>query len=104
MAKERISKFLMLIVGKGFQVTYESEEAIRKGRITPLPSNQAVMSDPASGEFLRQVEHQIMLSMLSKAHVLPGKNLAELFPEVQPTNIEAFFKTGWALKQSTASK
>jgi len=45
-----------------------------------------------------------MLSMLSKAHVLPGKDLAELFPEVQPTNIEAFFRAGWALKQSTTSK
>lgn len=94
----------MLIIGKSFQVTYESEEAIRRGQITQLPSNQAVMSDPVSGEFLRQVEHQIMLSMFSKAHVLPGKNLAELFPEVQPTNIEDFFRAGWALKQSTASK
>jgi hypothetical protein len=97
-------QFLMLIIGKSFQVTYDSEEAVRKGQITPLPSNQAVLSDPASVEFLRQVEHQIMLSMLSKAHVLPGKDLAELFPEVQPTNIEAFFRAGWALKQSTTSK
>jgi hypothetical protein len=88
-----------LAIGESFKVTYDSEEAIREGRITQLKSNQVVMS-----EFLRKVEHQIMLSMLSKAHVLPGKNLAGLFPEVQPTNIEDFFRAGWALKQSTASK
>lgn len=94
----------MLIIGKGFSITYDAEEAIREGRITPLPSNQAALSDPASGEFLRQVERQIMLSMLSRAHDLPGKNLAELFPEVQQTRIEDFFSAGWALKQSTATK
>lgn len=85
-------------------MTYDSEEAVYKGQITPLPSNQAVFSDPANGETFRQVEHQIMLSMFSRAHELPGKDLAELFPDVQPTNIEAFFRAGWALKQSTASK
>jgi hypothetical protein len=55
-------------------------------------------------EFLRKVEHQIMLSMLSKAHVIPGKNLAEIFPNVQPTDIEDFFRAGWALKQSTLNE
>ena len=97
-------KPLTSLIGKGFQVTYDLEEAVREGRITSLPSNQAVLSDPVNGDFLRQVEHQIMLSMLSKAHVLPGTNLADLFPEVQPTNVEAYFRAGWELKQSIASK
>lgn len=51
----------------------------------------------------REVELQVMLSMLSNAHDLPGKNLAEIFPDVQPTNIEDFFRAGWELKQSTTS-
>lgn len=93
------SRFLILATGKDFKITYDSAEAIREGRITQLPSNEAVMS-----EFLRKVEHQIMLSMLSEAHILPGKNLAELFPEVQPTNIEDFFRAGWKLKQNALSK
>lgn len=65
-----------------------------------MPSNQAVFEDPAKGELLYQVELQVMLSMLSHVHELPGKNLAEIFPEVQTTDIEDFFKAGWALKYS----
>lgn len=84
-------------------MTYDCVEAVHKGHITTLPSNEAVFSEPG-GEILRQVEHQIMLSMFSKAHELPGHNLAELFPDVQPINIEAFFRAGWELKQSTTSK
>nr|POE90201.1 hypothetical protein CFP56_20668 [Quercus suber] len=90
--------------GRNFEVTYDSVEAVRKGHITPLPSNQAVFSNPVTGETFRQVEHQIMLSMLSNAHDLPGRNLAEIFPDVQPTDIEEFFRAGWELKQDTARK
>lgn len=78
-------------------------EAIRSGFVTPLPSNQAVFSDPAKGDLLHQVELQVMLSMLSRAHDLPGKNLAELFPDVQTTTIKDFLEAGWALKQSRGS-
>ncbi len=101
--QESISKFLTLIIGKDFKVTYDSVEAIHKGHITPLPSNQAVFEEPAKGEMFREVELQVMLSMLSNAHDLPGKNLAELFPDVQTTSIEDFFRAGWTLKQSTVS-
>jgi hypothetical protein len=87
------------MIGKSFQITWESENAIRDGRITQLPSNHAIFSDQTNGEFLRKVEQQIMLSMLSHAHDLPGKNLAELFPEVQPTKIEDFVRAGWEIKQ-----
>ncbi|TGJ83449.1 hypothetical protein E0Z10_g5288 [Xylaria hypoxylon] len=89
--------------GKDFKVTYDSVEAIHEGRVTPLPSNQAVFNDPAIGELFHAVELQVMLSMLSNAHDLPGKNLAELFPDVETTNIEDFFKAGWALKQGATS-
>ncbi|KFY51103.1 hypothetical protein V496_08933 [Pseudogymnoascus sp. VKM F-4515 (FW-2607)] len=94
-----LDSLIRMVTGKNFEVIYDSEEAIREGRITQLQSNQAVM-----GDFLRKVEHQVMLSMLSKAHVLPGVDLSELFPEVQPTRIEDFFRAGWALKQGTTSK
>ena len=104
MVKKGIFKLLTLITGKEFQVIYDSVEAIHKGLVTPLPSNQAVFSDPAKGELFHQVELQVMLSMLSHAHDLPGKNLAEIFPEVQTTNIEDFFKEGWKLKQSRGSE
>ena len=99
--KESIFKILILIIGKDFKVTYDSVEAIHKGHITPLPSNQAVFKEPAKGEMFHEVELQVMLSMLSNAHDLPGKNLAELFPGVQTTNVEDFFRAGWTLKQST---
>ena len=89
------------MVGKDFKVTYDSVEAIHKGHITPLPSNRAVFDEPAKGEMFHEVELQVMLSMLSNAHDLPGKNLAELFPDVQITNIEDFLRAGWTLKQST---
>ncbi|RWA14377.1 hypothetical protein EKO27_g715 [Xylaria grammica] len=79
------------VTGKDFKVTYDSVEAIRKGHITTLPSNQAAYHDPAKGELFHQVELQVMLSMLSHAHDLPGKNLAELFPDVKTTKIEDFF-------------
>ena len=92
-----------MIKGKDFHVTYDSVEAIHKGYITPLPSNLPVFEDPAKGDLFHQVESQVMLSMLSGAHELPGKNLAELFPDVQTTNIEDFLREGWALKQSTKS-
>ena len=100
---ESIFKFLILLIGKDFKVTYDSVEAIHKGHITPLPSNQAVFEDPVKGEMFREVELQVMLSMLNNAHDLPGKNLAELFPDVQTTNIEDFLRAGWTLKQSTLS-
>ncbi|EXU97980.1 short chain dehydrogenase family protein [Metarhizium robertsii] len=90
------------VTGKKFKVAYDSVECIHKGRITQLPSNTAVFQDPAKGEMFRDVEHQVMLSMLSRAHDLPGKNLAELFPEVETTDIEDFFRSGWTLKQSRA--
>lgn len=91
------------MTGKDFKVTYDPVEAIQKGHVTALPSNQPVFDDPFKGEMFREVEVQVMLSMLSHAHDLPGKNLAELFPEVQQTNIEDFFRAGWALKQSAKS-
>ncbi|KAI2623010.1 hypothetical protein GGS26DRAFT_600627 [Hypomontagnella submonticulosa] len=91
------------VTGRDFKVTYDSAEAIHKGHITPLPSNQVVFDDPAKGELFHAVELQVMLSMLSHAHDLPGKNLAELFPEVQTTNIEDFLRAGWALRQSAVS-
>ena len=96
-------KLLTLILGKDFHVTYDSVEEIHKGHITPLPSNLPVFEDPAKGELFHQVERQVVLSMLSKAHELPGKNLAELFPDVQTTNIEDFLRAGWILKQSATS-
>ncbi|KJK74450.1 hypothetical protein H634G_10357 [Metarhizium anisopliae BRIP 53293] len=91
------------VTGKKFKFAYDSVEDIQKGHITQLPSNTAVFQDPAKGEMFREVERQVMLSMLSGAHDLPGKNLAELFPEVQTTDIEDFFRAGWTLKQSRAS-
>ncbi|KID73971.1 Oxidoreductase swnN [Metarhizium brunneum] len=90
------------VTGKKFKVAYDSVEDIHKGHITQLPSNTAVFQDPAKGEMFRDVERQVMLSMLSRAHDLPGKNLAELFPEVETTDIEDFFRAGWTLKQSRA--
>ena len=78
------------MIGKNFKVTYDSVEAIRKGHITPLPSNRAVFEEPAKGQMFCEVEQQVMLSMLSNAHDLPGKDLAELFPNVQTTKIEGF--------------
>lgn len=98
-----MSALLTCIPGKKFKVAYDSAEDIHKGHITQLPSNTAVFQDPAKGEMFRDVERQVMLSMLSGAHDLPGKNLAELFPEVQTTDIEDFFRAGWTLKQSRAS-
>ena len=100
---ESIFKFLTLITGKDFKVTHDSVEAIHQGHITPLPSNRAVFEEPGKGELLHEVELQVMLSMLSNAHDLPGKNLAELFPNVQTTNIEDFFRAGWTLKQGKIS-
>ncbi|KID83601.1 NmrA family transcriptional regulator [Metarhizium guizhouense ARSEF 977] len=91
------------VTGKKFKVAYDSVEDIHKGHITQLPSNTAVFQDPAKGEMFRDVERQVMLSMLSGAHNLPGKNLAELFPDVETTDIEDFFRAGWTLKQSRAS-
>lgn len=98
-----MSTLLTCIPGKKFKFAYDSVEDIQKGHITQLPSNTAVFQDPAKGEMFREVERQVMLSMLSGAHDLPGKNLAELFPEVQTTDIEDFFRAGWTLKQSRAS-
>ncbi|KAK2839265.1 hypothetical protein FQN49_006314 [Arthroderma sp. PD_2] len=98
-----LESLIKKITGKDFKVIYDSVEEIRNGHITPLPSNQTVFDDPAKGELFREVETQVMLSMLSNAHDLPGKNLAEIFPEVQTTNIEDFLRAGWALKQSTTS-
>ncbi|EGD97142.1 hypothetical protein TESG_04556 [Trichophyton tonsurans CBS 112818] len=85
--------------GREFRVTYDSVESIHKGQITLLTSNRPVFDDPLKGKLFKEVEVQVMLSMLSNAHDLPGKNLAELFPEVHVTNIEDFFRAGWEMKQ-----
>ena len=53
-----------------------------------------MFEEPAKGEVFREVEQQIVLSMLSNAHDLPGKDLAEIFPDVQTTKIEDFFTAG----------
>lgn len=100
---ESIFVYLMSITGKDFKVTYDSVEAIHRGQVTPLPSNRAVFEEPGKGEMFHEVELQVMLSMLSNAHDLPGKDLAELFPKVQTTNVEDFLRAGWTLKQSTMS-
>ncbi|KAM3509770.1 hypothetical protein MY11210_006173 [Beauveria gryllotalpidicola] len=94
-----LESLLNKVTGKNFKVTYDSVEAIHKGHITPLPSNEAVFKDATKGEIFQDVEVQVMLSMLSNAHDLPGKNLAELFPDVQTTEIEEFLRQGWSLKQ-----
>jgi hypothetical protein len=98
-----VFQLLILMIGKDFHVTFDSVEAINKGHITPLPSNRPVFEDPVKGELFHEVERQVMLSMLSHAHELPGKSLAEIFPDVQPTHIEDFLRAGWKLKQSTIS-
>lgn len=97
------SKPLILMIGKDFKVTYDSVEAIYEGHITPLPSNRAVFEEQVKGEMFREVEQQIMLSMLSNAHNLPGKDLAEIFPNVQTMKIEDSFRAGWTLKQKATS-
>ncbi|KAL8818820.1 MAG: hypothetical protein Q9191_007856, partial [Dirinaria sp. TL-2023a] len=74
-------QLLIQMAGKDFHVTYDPVKSIREGHITPLPSNQPVFDDPDKGELFRQVERQVVLSMLSHAHELPGKDLAEIFPE-----------------------
>ena len=94
-------KSLILMIGKNFKVTYDSVEAIRKGHIRHLLSNRAVFEELAKGEMFCEVEQQVMLSLLSNAHDLPGKDLAELFPFVQTTKIEGVFRAGWTLKQET---
>ncbi|EFE33481.1 uncharacterized protein ARB_07841 [Trichophyton benhamiae CBS 112371] len=94
-----IRTFLILAIGREFKVTYDSVESIQKGQITPLTSNRPVFDDPQKGKLFQEVEVQVMLSMLSNAHDLPGKNLAELFPEVHVTNIEDFLRAGWEMKQ-----
>ncbi|RMZ73566.1 nmrA-like family [Pyrenophora seminiperda CCB06] len=95
-----LAALIQKVTGKKFQVTYDPVEAIHRGYVTPLPSNQGVFSDPAKGELLHQVELQVMLSMLSHAHDLPGKDLLELFPDVQTTKLEQFLREGWEIKQS----
>lgn len=94
-----IRTFLILAIGREFKVTYDSVESIHKGQITPLTSNRPVFDDPQKGKLFQEVEIQVMLSMLSNAHDLPGKNLAERFPEVHVTNIEDFLRAGWEMKQ-----
>lgn len=90
------------MIGKDLKVTYDSVDAIHKGHITPLPSNRAVFEEPAKGEMFYEVEQQVMLSMLSNEHNLPGKDLAELFPNVQTTKIEGFLGVGWTLDKTVS--
>ncbi|USP76413.1 SwnN [Curvularia clavata] len=94
-----LATLIKKVTGKEFNVIYDLVEDIHKGLITPLPSNQSVFNDPAKGELLHRVQMQVMLSMLSHAHNLPGKDLTELFPDVQQTEIEQFIREGWAIKQ-----
>ncbi|KAF2762470.1 NAD(P)-binding protein [Pseudovirgaria hyperparasitica] len=84
--------------GKEFKVAVDHADHIREHRITPLPSNKAIFDDPDRGDEMREVELQVMLSMLSRAHDLPGENLGEVFPGVKQTNIEEFLRAGWEIK------
>ncbi|KAF5022958.1 hypothetical protein F66182_4983 [Fusarium sp. NRRL 66182] len=96
-----LASLIKRVTGKDFKITYDSIDTIHNGHITGLTSNQAVFQGASKGEMFQEVERQVMLSMLSNAHDLPGKNLAELFPDVQVTDIEDFFRAGWALKQAS---
>ncbi|KAI0393171.1 NmrA family transcriptional regulator [Xylariaceae sp. FL0594] len=91
------------VTGKDFKLTYDTLQAIYDSRITPLPSNRPVFEDPAKGPMFLQVERHVMLSVLTGAHNLPGKDLAEVFPDVPRTDIEEFFRAGWALKQGNTT-
>ncbi|KAK5996420.1 Oxidoreductase swnN [Cladobotryum mycophilum] len=91
------------VSGRDFKVTWESPEAIRKGEITMLPSNKPTFEQPFFGDIFRGIEKEVLLTVLSDGYELPGKNLAEIFPDVQTTNIEEFLAEAWKLKEAKAS-
>ena len=89
----------MLRTGRDFTVIYDSAEAIQRGRITPLPSNKQLFADPSWGEVYRLVEKEVMFTLLSNGYDLHGKNLADIFPDIQTTDITDFLKQSLVLKR-----
>lgn len=89
-------------IGRDFTVVYDSAEAIRSGRITQLPSNQALFADATWGEVYQVVEKEAMFTVLSNGYDLKGQNLADIFPDVKTTDITEFLAQSWALKQDQA--
>lgn len=89
----------MLRIGRDFKVTYDSAEAIYSGQVTQLPSNKQLFADPSWGELYQLVEMEAMFTLLSDGYDLHGKNLADLFPDVETTDIEDFLGQSWRLKE-----
>ena len=89
----------MLRTGRDFAVIYDSTEAIHRGRVTQLPSNQRLFADPSWGELYQSVEKEVMFTVLSNGYDLHGKNLVDIFPDVPTTNISDFLKQSWVLKK-----
>ena len=89
----------MLRAGRSFTVIHDSAEAIYRGRITQLPSNQRLFADPSWGELYQSVEKEVMFTLLSNGYDLHGKNLADIFPDVRTTDITHFLKQSWMLKR-----
>jgi len=90
----------VLRIGRDFAVTYDSTEAVYSGQITQLPSNKELFADPSWGELYQLVEKEAMFALLSDGYDLHGKNLADIFPDVQTTNIEDFLEQSWRLKEN----
>ncbi|KAK2592578.1 hypothetical protein QQS21_009723 [Conoideocrella luteorostrata] len=88
------------ISGRNFKVTWETPEAIRQGEITMLPSNKPIFAQPVLGDIFRGIEKEVLLTVLSNGYELPGKDLAEIFPDVQTTNLEEFLREAWKVKEA----
>lgn len=78
---------------------YDSAEDIHQGKITQLPSNQSLFSDPEWGDLYSLVEKETLCTLLSNGYDLKGTDLGNMFPHIQTMTVEEIFKIACASEQ-----
>ncbi|GFG22040.1 isoflavone reductase homolog P3 [Aspergillus udagawae] len=81
------------IRGQKFQVTYDSEESIKDGRVTlpPMPEG-----NPYSPEDLQEMTALVSRLTIAGVFKLPDQNrLNDRFPDLQPVKMRQFLQDAW---------
>ncbi|KAF7169732.1 hypothetical protein CNMCM5623_002384 [Aspergillus felis] len=81
------------IRGQKFQVTYDSKESIKDGRVTipPMPEG-----NPYSPEDLQEMTALVSRLTVAGVFKLPDQNrLNDRFPDIQPVKMRQFLQDAW---------
>ena len=84
---------LILVVGKEFQVTYDSVEKVNEGEVTMLPIPKGA---PFSEDEMKEYNALFgQLTLREAFHVQTENRLNSKFPDLVPLNFQQFLDEAW---------